>query len=208
MFFDVWAQRRFSSRNGLTTGPASYPRLSHLLGRLYHFVKTTWLSWNYCLKRFLTTAPNRWLKLRQRLWKIRCATSFQTCSSFASPCLSLCVMWRPRFVASSHWPLLCCSEILEKATKPSLISATLHTLLRFLNWIPLGYIFETSLIDHLINKASQPLSMAVGDRKFWPMYLCIRFNWSVSRRATIPQHHFAMSRWDWLYTWRRSRIRR
>ncbi|KAH9815389.1 CRM1 C terminal-domain-containing protein [Melampsora americana] len=45
-----------------------------------------------------------------------------------------------------------CNEILEKATKPSLISATLHTLLRFLNWIPLGYIFETSLIDHLINK--------------------------------------------------------
>ncbi|KAG0148913.1 hypothetical protein CROQUDRAFT_40680 [Cronartium quercuum f. sp. fusiforme G11] len=45
-----------------------------------------------------------------------------------------------------------CNEILEKATKPSLISATLHTLLRFLNWIPLGYIFETSLIDHLINR--------------------------------------------------------
>lgn len=45
-----------------------------------------------------------------------------------------------------------CNEILEKATKPSLISATLGTLLRFLNWIPLGYIFETSLIDHLINR--------------------------------------------------------
>ncbi|POV97689.1 hypothetical protein PSHT_14460 [Puccinia striiformis] len=45
-----------------------------------------------------------------------------------------------------------CNEILEKATKPSLITATLGTLLRFLNWIPLGYIFETSLIDHLINR--------------------------------------------------------
>ncbi|TPX51840.1 hypothetical protein SeLEV6574_g00005 [Synchytrium endobioticum] len=42
-----------------------------------------------------------------------------------------------------------CHEILEKAQKPSLIRATLGTLLRFLNWIPLGYIFETNLIDIL-----------------------------------------------------------
>lgn len=36
-----------------------------------------------------------------------------------------------------------CSEILRTATQPSLIKATLETLLRFLNWIPLGFIFET-----------------------------------------------------------------
>ncbi|ORY04236.1 hypothetical protein K493DRAFT_345751 [Basidiobolus meristosporus CBS 931.73] len=42
-----------------------------------------------------------------------------------------------------------CSEVLEKAQKPSLIKATLETLLRFLNWIPLGYIFETNIIDNL-----------------------------------------------------------
>lgn len=42
-----------------------------------------------------------------------------------------------------------CKEILEKATKPSLIKATLDTLLRFLSWIPLGYIFETDLLDLL-----------------------------------------------------------
>ncbi|KAK8210264.1 Karyopherin transporter [Zalaria obscura] len=36
-----------------------------------------------------------------------------------------------------------CSEILRTANQPSLIKATLETLLRFLNWIPLGYIFET-----------------------------------------------------------------
>ncbi|KAF2769653.1 hypothetical protein EJ03DRAFT_272029 [Teratosphaeria nubilosa] len=47
-----------------------------------------------------------------------------------------------------------CSEILRTADQPSLIKATLETLLRFLNWIPLGYIFETppggaSLIDTL-----------------------------------------------------------
>lgn len=45
-----------------------------------------------------------------------------------------------------------CNEVLEKANKPSLIKATLETLLRFLNWIPLGYIFETQIIDHLVNR--------------------------------------------------------
>ena len=47
-----------------------------------------------------------------------------------------------------------CSEVLEKAVKPSLIKATLETLLKFLNWIPLGYIFETNIIDMLISRVS------------------------------------------------------
>jgi exportin-1 len=47
-----------------------------------------------------------------------------------------------------------CTEVLEKANKPSLIKATLETLLRFLNWIPLGFIFETNLIDNLITRVS------------------------------------------------------
>ncbi|KAL1623050.1 Karyopherin transporter [Diplodia seriata] len=47
-----------------------------------------------------------------------------------------------------------CSEVLRTAEQASLIKATLETLLRFLNWIPLGYIFETppsgiSLIETL-----------------------------------------------------------
>ncbi|KAF2863968.1 hypothetical protein K470DRAFT_48733 [Piedraia hortae CBS 480.64] len=47
-----------------------------------------------------------------------------------------------------------CSEILQTANQPNLIKATLETLLRFLNWIPLGYIFESppggaSLIETL-----------------------------------------------------------
>ncbi|KAK4241098.1 CRM1 C terminal-domain-containing protein [Achaetomium macrosporum] len=42
-----------------------------------------------------------------------------------------------------------CQEILNSATQPSLIKATLGTLLRFCNWIPLGYIFETPLIETL-----------------------------------------------------------
>ncbi|KAI9734835.1 MAG: Karyopherin transporter [Cirrosporium novae-zelandiae] len=42
-----------------------------------------------------------------------------------------------------------CSEVLSTADQPSLIKATLETLLRFLNWIPLGYIFETPIIETL-----------------------------------------------------------
>lgn len=45
-----------------------------------------------------------------------------------------------------------CSEILDKATKPSLVQATLAALLRFLRWIPLGYIFETNLVECLLGK--------------------------------------------------------
>jgi exportin-1 len=45
-----------------------------------------------------------------------------------------------------------CELILNSAKKPELISVTLQTLLRFLNWIPLGYIFETTLLDALIQK--------------------------------------------------------
>ncbi|EIN03634.1 hypothetical protein PUNSTDRAFT_47982 [Punctularia strigosozonata HHB-11173 SS5] len=45
-----------------------------------------------------------------------------------------------------------CQEILEEAQKTSLIKATLETLLRFLNWIPLGYIFETTIIDLLLSR--------------------------------------------------------
>ncbi|KAI8885318.1 nuclear export factor CRM1 [Backusella circina FSU 941] len=42
-----------------------------------------------------------------------------------------------------------CQEILEKATKPSLIKATLQTLLRFITWVPIGFIFETGIIEKL-----------------------------------------------------------
>ncbi|KAJ0294725.1 hypothetical protein CBS470a_000637 [Colletotrichum nupharicola] len=42
-----------------------------------------------------------------------------------------------------------CQEVLNTADQPSLVKATLETLLRFCNWIPLGYIFETPLIDTL-----------------------------------------------------------
>jgi hypothetical protein len=40
----------------------------------------------------------------------------------------------------------------DNSQNAPLVGATLETLLRFLNWIPLGYIFETKLIDALICK--------------------------------------------------------
>lgn len=45
-----------------------------------------------------------------------------------------------------------CSEVLEKAQKPSLIKATLETTLRFLSWMPIGFIFETAIIDTLLTR--------------------------------------------------------
>ena len=42
-----------------------------------------------------------------------------------------------------------CSEVLSSADSSSLVNATLETLLRFLNWIPLGFIFETPIIETL-----------------------------------------------------------
>ncbi|OXB52333.1 hypothetical protein ASZ78_000182, partial [Callipepla squamata] len=41
---------------------------------------------------------------------------------------------------------------MENSQNAPLIQATLETLLRFLNWIPLGYVCETKLISTLIYK--------------------------------------------------------
>ncbi|PVU89531.1 hypothetical protein BB559_003322 [Furculomyces boomerangus] len=49
-----------------------------------------------------------------------------------------------------------CSEVLETAMQPSLVKATLETLLRFLSWIPLGYIFETKLIENMCTRFLEP----------------------------------------------------
>ncbi|KAK9365473.1 CRM1 C terminal-domain-containing protein [Lipomyces kononenkoae] len=49
-----------------------------------------------------------------------------------------------------------CYEVLEKANRPSLIIATLSSLLRYLNWIPYGYIFETGIIELLLTRFLSP----------------------------------------------------
>ncbi|XP_018302324.1 exportin-1 isoform X3 [Mycetomoellerius zeteki] len=45
-----------------------------------------------------------------------------------------------------------CQFVMENSQNVPLVAVTLETLLRFLNWIPLGYIFETKLITTLIYK--------------------------------------------------------
>lgn len=45
-----------------------------------------------------------------------------------------------------------CEFILEHSKHPSLLKVTLQTLQRFLTWIPLGFIFQTTLVDTLLNK--------------------------------------------------------
>ncbi|KAK9447227.1 CRM1 C terminal-domain-containing protein [Limtongia smithiae] len=49
-----------------------------------------------------------------------------------------------------------CYEVLEKASRPSLIIATLQSELRYLNWIPYGYIFETGIIELLLTRFLAP----------------------------------------------------
>eukprot|EP00301_Raphidiophrys_heterophryoidea_P005281 c12235_g1_i3.p1 GENE.c12235_g1_i3~~c12235_g1_i3.p1 ORF type:complete len:901 (-),score=304.83 c12235_g1_i3:85-2787(-) len=45
-----------------------------------------------------------------------------------------------------------CDYVLQATTVESLVSMTLQTLLRFLNWISVEYIFETSLIETIVVK--------------------------------------------------------
>ncbi|CAH1792053.1 unnamed protein product [Owenia fusiformis] len=45
-----------------------------------------------------------------------------------------------------------CQYVMDNSQNAPLVGSTLETLLRFLNWIPLGYIFETKLITTLIYK--------------------------------------------------------
>ncbi len=45
-----------------------------------------------------------------------------------------------------------CEFVLERSQKPSLINGTLQTLLRFLNWIPVTFVFETRLLETLVTK--------------------------------------------------------
>ena len=45
-----------------------------------------------------------------------------------------------------------CEFVLEHSKQPTLLKVTLQTLQRFLTWIPLGFIFQTNLIEVLLNK--------------------------------------------------------
>lgn len=89
-----------------------------------------------------------------------------------------------------------CNFIMTNSSNTNLVTVTLETLLRFLNWIPLGYIFETDLIPHLIETflpmpvfrnitlkcLTEIVSINVGtyNDKF-----CVLFNLTMSRLKQI-----------------------
>lgn len=88
-----------------------------------------------------------------------------------------------------------CDYILRNSGKPSLINATLETLLRFLNWIPIGYIFQTKMIELLLFKVRTPY------------YLCRRANCGPSRLSLTKAFLFIVWR-NSSSLWRRSRTSR
>eukprot|EP01126_Amoeba_proteus_P042787 TRINITY_DN4660_c0_g1_i9.p1 TRINITY_DN4660_c0_g1~~TRINITY_DN4660_c0_g1_i9.p1 ORF type:complete len:1066 (-),score=260.84 TRINITY_DN4660_c0_g1_i9:458-3655(-) len=45
-----------------------------------------------------------------------------------------------------------CEFVMTNSQKPKLLLVTLETLLKYLSWIPIGYIFETSLLHTLLDK--------------------------------------------------------
>ena len=49
-----------------------------------------------------------------------------------------------------------CDEVMRQADSAPLLKTTLETLLRFLNWIPLRYIFETDIIELIRSKYLEP----------------------------------------------------
>ena len=50
-----------------------------------------------------------------------------------------------------------CYEVLDKTTKSSLVIATLNVLLRYIQWIPSNYIYQTNLLDILSTKFLAPV---------------------------------------------------
>jgi hypothetical protein len=86
-----------------------------------------------------------------------------------------------------------CDEVLQKAQKPSLIKATLETLLRFLNWIPLGYIFETTLIEMLRSRVRSLVACAWALRNVWTD---TAFE-TVFGKYAFPKYHSQVSYGNW-----------
>lgn len=49
-----------------------------------------------------------------------------------------------------------CLFVLNASQKPDLIRATLATLHAYLSWVPLGYIFESNIVEVLLKLFPQP----------------------------------------------------
>ena len=47
-----------------------------------------------------------------------------------------------------------CEVVLLNSKKPELLSVSLDAMLGFLSWIPIGYVFETKMVQLLIDRVS------------------------------------------------------
>lgn len=64
-----------------------------------------------------------------------------------------------------------CDFVMSNSQKPRLLAVTLETLLKYLSWIPLGYIFETPLIQTLVSKVLERFFLllnGVSSSKYLP----------------------------------------
>jgi hypothetical protein len=78
-----------------------------------------------------------------------------------------------------------CQFVMENSGQASLIEQTLATMLRFLSWIPIGYVFETDLVPTLVNKVCRPCYPTL----YFPHTLS---RVAVSERAHVSQPHHAV----------------
>lgn len=141
----TWFLFRSSSRSGLITGLPSSLKSLPPVNQTSLSARTTWPSWSCWGKYQCTMNTHGILKhpfcseeifdfSAEQMTQLKAATLKTQMKSEFAEIYNLC------------------REVLDKAVKPSLIKATLETLLRFVNWVPVGYIFETDLIETLRNK--------------------------------------------------------
>lgn len=89
-----------------------------------------------------------------------------------------------------------CLFVLNASQKPDLIRATLGTLYAFLSWVPLGYVFESNLVEILLKLFPQPafrnLALQclteVSMQQYQPaLFACASCDCSQSSSITLPR---------------------
>jgi hypothetical protein len=123
--------RRSSSKTGPRTGPSLSRRSSSQVAPTHSCVRTTWLFSNYSGSLALVANFNS-----------------EEIFDFSSEKMTThkTTRLKNQFCQEFSEIFQLCTEVLEKAQLESLISATLETTLRFLSWVPLGYIFGTNIV--------------------------------------------------------------
>lgn len=152
---------RLSNMNGHIIGPISFLRLLPRVKQTKVCAKTTWTFWRVSGMRWhvdipLISSPF----ISEEVFDFSSGTMTQAKIKELKQGFNKVnqFVWSSNVTTSSisfqEFSLIyeLCEFILERAQRPSLILVTLETLLRFLNWIPVGYIFETKMIESLASK--------------------------------------------------------